>query len=59
MQRLHLDTSPPQVEYALTERGVSLYDAISVLSSWAVQNQPAIREARATFDQAKEGARRC
>lgn len=56
VSRTIIDSSPPQVEYALTERGASLHEAISVLSGWAVQNQPAIRESRATFDRVKDGA---
>ena len=55
VSRTILDSSPPQVEYALTERGLSLHGAISVLSGWAAANQPGIREARAAFDRARVG----
>lgn len=54
VSRSILDTSPPQVEYALTERGLSLHEAISVLSGWAVQHQPGIRSSRVAFDRAKD-----
>ncbi|MDC0739184.1 helix-turn-helix domain-containing protein [Cognatishimia sp. SS12] len=48
-----LETSPPQVEYALTQRGVSLRAAIDTLSDWAQANQTDIRASRAEYDLAK------
>ena len=55
VKRTILDTSPPQVEYALTQRGLSLHEAVHVLGRWAEENQAGIRKARAAFDQAQEG----
>jgi len=54
VSRTILDTSPPQVEYALTQRGVSLHGAVDVLGCWAEDNQAGIRKSRADFDQARE-----
>lgn len=45
-----LPLSPPQVEYTLTPIGFSLIDRIEGLRQWAVDSQPAIRAARATYD---------
>lgn len=45
-----LDLKPPQVEYALTERGLSLYAAIGQLAAWANTHQPSIRESRGQYD---------
>ena len=45
-----LPTAPPQVEYALTERGLSLHAAIGALNDWAVTHQGGIRESRAEYD---------
>lgn len=54
--RTILDTSPPQVEYALTGRGASLHEAVSILGDWAERNQTAIRKSRASFDRQKVAA---
>lgn len=43
-------TSPPEVEYSLTELGHSLATPIHVLGQWAVVNREAMRTARARFD---------
>ncbi|MBB93236.1 MAG: transcriptional regulator [Rhodobacteraceae bacterium] len=48
-----LPLAPPQVEYALTDRGLSLHLAIGTLNSWAEQNQTGIRESRAAYDAAR------
>lgn len=48
--RAVLPTAPPQVEYALTERGLSLHRAVGALNDWALANQPGIRRSRADFD---------
>ncbi|WP_428926977.1 winged helix-turn-helix transcriptional regulator [Marinibacterium sp. SX1] len=50
LTRTVLPSAPPQVEYALTDRGLSLHAAIGTLNDWAERNQPGIRESRATFD---------
>ncbi|MFP3383175.1 winged helix-turn-helix transcriptional regulator [Tritonibacter sp. SIMBA_163] len=50
VSRQVLDTSPPQVEYSLTQRGASLHGAISHLARWAETHQPGIRTSRAAYD---------
>jgi len=51
IMRTVIPTSPPQVEYALTEMGQSLHFALGGLANWAAQNHDAIRAARSRFDQ--------
>lgn len=51
-----LDSSPPQVEYALTETGQSLNEAMGKLAQWAEANQPKIRKSRADYDAGQEQA---
>lgn len=41
-------TVPPKVEYELTDVGRSLIEPLRTLSSWALQNLPAIEAARAS-----------
>lgn len=43
-------SSPPKVEYSLTELGESLQDQIQALHKWATINQPKIREAQSEYD---------
>ncbi|MBB5701555.1 DNA-binding HxlR family transcriptional regulator [Ochrobactrum daejeonense] len=43
-------TSPPEVEYALTDLGHSLAGPVDVLGQWAVRNRAALRDARSRFD---------
>ena len=50
ISRKVIPTTPPQVEYALTEMGQSLHFALNGLASWAAQNHDAIRNARSRFD---------
>ncbi|MVO15377.1 winged helix-turn-helix transcriptional regulator [Parasedimentitalea huanghaiensis] len=50
ISRRVLPTAPPQVEYALTDRGQSLHAAIGQLNGWAVEHQPGIRADRAEYD---------
>lgn len=40
---------PPRVDYGLTPLGRSLLGPINALADWAVENQPAVEEARARF----------
>lgn len=47
-------TSPPEVEYSLTELGHSLAVPIDVLGQWAVKNRKEMREARSRFDGSTE-----
>ncbi|KIC17559.1 winged helix-turn-helix transcriptional regulator [Leisingera sp. ANG-Vp] len=55
VSRTVLDLSPPQVEYALTERGHSLFQTIRQLASWANEHQPGIRASRTAYDAAQGG----
>ncbi|GAA3849996.1 winged helix-turn-helix transcriptional regulator [Streptomyces sedi] len=43
-------TVPPQVEYALTEMGRSLHEAVGALVRWTEQHQDDIARARRAFD---------
>jgi DNA-binding HxlR family transcriptional regulator len=43
-------TTPPQVEYALTDLGQSLQGTLGVLAKWSSLNHDAIRQARNNFD---------
>ncbi len=54
--RTVLPLAPPQVEYALTDRGHSLHGAIGALNAWAEEHQPGIRESRASYDARREVA---
>jgi len=56
VSRTVLDTSPPQVEYALTDRGITFFEAIYALHQWAESNQPGIRQSRAAFDRDERAA---
>jgi DNA-binding HxlR family transcriptional regulator len=43
-------TTPPEVEYALTDIGQSIAVPIAALGLWAQQNQPLLQQARERFD---------
>ncbi len=43
-------TVPPQVEYALTPLGRSLWEPVGALGKWAHQNLPHIDRAREAYD---------
>lgn len=43
-------TSPPQVEYALTDIGLSLAKAIEALADWSREHHAAILQARRSWD---------
>ncbi|MBA8838502.1 DNA-binding HxlR family transcriptional regulator [Ochrobactrum sp. RH2CCR150] len=47
-------TSPPEVEYSLTELGHSLAGPVDSLGQWAVANRTALRSARSRFDREQE-----
>jgi len=47
-------SSPPGVQYDLTELGRDLLQPVSALSAWAIRNQGKIEQSRAKFD-AKSG----
>ena len=46
-------TTPPRVDYELTELGESLIEPLGVLSEWALAKRSAIEEARRRFDKRK------
>ena len=39
-------TTPPSVEYSLTQLGKSLLEPLSALAAWAIEHQPAIAASR-------------
>lgn len=43
-------TTPPEVEYGLTELGQSIAVPIAALGSWAANNRDHMRQARQAFD---------
>lgn len=45
-------TTPPEVEYALTDLGHSIAAPMAALAAWAVRNRAAMRAAREAFDAA-------
>jgi DNA-binding HxlR family transcriptional regulator len=47
-------TNPPQVEYALTDLGRTLFERVGALADWATENHTAIRRARKSFDVAAD-----
>jgi DNA-binding HxlR family transcriptional regulator len=49
IEREVFPTTPPSVEYRLSPMGRSFLRPLSALVEWAVENQPAIREARDSF----------
>ncbi len=53
--RTMFPTIPPRVDYELTALGHSLRGPVEALGRWAMENQPAIREAQGVFD-ARAGA---
>ncbi len=48
--RTVLPTSPPSVEYRLTDLGVSILKSMRGLVTWAERNRAAIEAARVAFD---------
>ena len=55
ISRTVLDTSPPQVEYALTAVGESLTDVLRLLVDWAAENRSEIEAARGRWDASQRG----
>lgn len=47
-------STPPRVDYELTELGRSLLGTVSALSAWALGNSGTIQQARSRFDGAAE-----
>ena len=50
VERRAYPTSPPKVEYELTEFGHSLIEPLRVLAGWAMGNREKILSARTRFD---------
>ena len=53
VRRTVTPTTPPRVDYELTELGHSLRGPIEALGQWAMLHQQAIETAQAEFDAAK------
>ena len=47
-------TTPPRVDYALTELGLTLLAPLDTLREWAVTNRPAMEAARRRYEGAEE-----
>ena len=54
MPQSNTPTTPPRVDYALTDLGQSLIEPLTKLSDWAVAKRKAIEEARVAFDRRVE-----
>jgi DNA-binding HxlR family transcriptional regulator len=50
VKRTVTPTTPPRVDYELTELGSTLIDPIMGLAEWAEKNRAAIQAARSRFD---------
>ena len=55
VRRTAFPTSPPRVEYELTDLGHSLRQPIEALGRWAFEHQPTMAEARRRFEKARSG----
>lgn len=51
IERVVTPSVPPRVDYSLTPLGLSLLGPIKALRLWAMDNHPAIVEARARFEE--------
>lgn len=51
-------TVPPQVEYALTPLGQSLFEPMMSIARWADQHRDSVESARATYDAARKAEAR-
>src|SRR6476620_5760423 len=49
-------TTPPRVDYALTELGRGLWQPVEALGKWAHDHQTEIEDARARFGRRKDAA---
>ncbi len=50
VSRMVTPTTPPQVEYALTEFGQELSQPLCVIANWAINNAPRIYASREQYD---------
>ncbi|MCS5715352.1 helix-turn-helix transcriptional regulator [Herbiconiux sp. CPCC 205716] len=55
VERTVYPTIPPQVTYTLTGSGSSLTHLVRALADWAIEQRPAIAEARRSYDEANPG----
>jgi DNA-binding HxlR family transcriptional regulator len=55
VRRMVRPTTPPEVEYSLTELGLSLAAPLGTLGAWAASNRAAMRAARNDFDRRLPG----
>lgn len=46
-------STPPRVDYALTDMGRSLCEKLAPLAAWALQNRDGVAKARALYDDAQ------
>ncbi|MGE0055435.1 MAG: winged helix-turn-helix transcriptional regulator [Hyphomicrobium sp.] len=58
VERIDYAEVPPRVEYALTDLGRSLSDAVRKLDSWAEAHISQVQAARARYSQRETAARR-
>ncbi|MCB1484107.1 MAG: helix-turn-helix transcriptional regulator [Hyphomicrobiaceae bacterium] len=58
VERIDYAEVPPRVEYALTDLGRSLSDAVRKLDSWAEAHITQVQAARARYSQRETAARR-
>lgn len=56
VERTVYPTVPPQVEYALTDLGRSLHDALSPLATWAYERAEDVEDAREAYDSREPAA---
>lgn len=54
LSRTVYPTNPPQVEYALTERGHSFLEPVHALIQWSTSHQNAIEASRQHFDRERQ-----
>ncbi|WP_127754825.1 helix-turn-helix domain-containing protein [Devosia sp. 1566] len=47
------NTTPPQVQYSLSEAGMSLTQTARQLAVWAIEHREFIRDSRASYDNAQ------
>ncbi len=50
-REVHVQMRPPQVEYSLTELGVSVTKPLAAIRDWSEQHLPDVRRARRRFDE--------